>query len=56
MEKFSHQYHMHEIFTRAARIYNELLETPPENNDLCMCANDVTTNGILAEVKLNFIN
>jgi len=49
MEKFSHQYHMHEIFTRAAQVYKELLENPPEN-DLCMCANDVTSNGILAEV------
>merc|ERR1712126_419115 len=50
MEKFSHQYHMHEIFTKAAKIYNELLENPPKNESLCMCANDVTSNGILAEV------
>ena len=52
MEKFTHQYHMHEIFTRAAKIYNELLKNPSENDDLCMCANDVTSNGILAEVNL----
>ena len=56
MEKFSHQYHMHEIFTKAAKIYNELLENPPKNDTLCMCANDVTSNGILAEVRLIFNN
>merc|ERR1712133_309728 len=50
MEKFSHQYHMHEIYTRAVKTYNELLENPPKNESLCMCANDVTSNGILAEV------
>merc|ERR1712227_26090 len=50
MEKFTHQYHMHEIFTKAVKIYNELLENPPENDSLCTCVNDVTSNGILAEV------
>merc|ERR1712126_740267 len=50
MEKFSHQYHMHEIYTRAVKTYNELVENPPATDALCMCANDVTSNGILAEV------
>ena len=56
MEKFSHQYHMHEIFTKAAKIYTELLENPPKDESLCMCANDVTSNGIHAEVRLIFRN
>ena len=25
---------------KAANIYNELLENPPENDSFCMCAND----------------
>merc|ERR1712126_57118 len=41
MEKFSHQYHMHEIYTRAVKTYNELVENPPATDALCMCANDV---------------
>jgi len=50
IEKLTHQYHMQEIYIKAAKFYFELLETPPEDDHICMCANDVTSNGILAEV------
>merc|ERR1712215_538690 len=50
LEKLSHQYHMHEIYSRASKMYNELVKSPPENKQLCACANDVTGNGILEEV------
>merc|ERR1719309_712240 len=50
LEKLSHQYHMHEIYSRASKMYNEFVKSPPENKQLCACANDVTGNGILEEV------
>jgi len=50
MEKLSHQYHMQEIYTRAAKVYKMLVENPPTDLNLCRCANDVTANGILTEV------
>jgi len=50
LEKLSHQYHMHEIYSRASIMYNELVKNPPKNKQLCACANDVTANGILEEV------
>merc|ERR1712215_78967 len=51
LEKLSHQYHMHEIYSRASKMYSALVKNPPENRQqLCACANDVTGNGILEEV------
>jgi len=51
LEKITHQYHMQEIYERAAVIYNQLLESPPEDvTNVCKCANDLTDNGILTEV------
>ena len=51
IEKITHQYHMHEIYERAAVIYNELLENPPTDvKGICSCANDLTDNGIMAHV------
>jgi len=51
IEKITHQYHMHEIYERAAVIYNELLENPPKDvKGICSCANDLTDNGIMAHV------
>jgi len=50
LEKLSHQYHMHEIYSRAAKVYKELVKNPPKNTNLCSCANDVIANGILTEV------
>merc|ERR1719447_2375504 len=51
IEKITHQYHMHEIYEKAAVIYNELLENPPNNvNGICACANDLTENGVMTEV------
>merc|ERR1712236_98031 len=49
-EKLSHQYHMHEIYSRASKMYSALVKNPPENKQLCACANDDTGNGILGEV------
>ena len=31
LEKITHQYHMHEIYQRAAEIYKKLVENTPEN-------------------------
>ena len=31
LEKITHQYHMHEIYQRAAEIYKNLVENTPEN-------------------------
>jgi len=50
LEKLTHQYHMQEIYQRAAVIYKDLLDNPPTDPELCTCANDVTANGILKEV------
>ena len=51
IEKITHQYHMHEIYEKAAVIYNELVENPPNNvNGICACANDLTENGVMTEV------
>ena len=51
LEKISHQYHMHEIYEKAAVIYNELVENPPNTvNRICACANDLTENGVMTEV------
>jgi len=51
LEKISHQYHMHEIYTRAAKIYKSLEENPPSNiENVCKCAGDLTGNGIMNEV------
>ena len=54
IEKITHQYHMHEIYEKAAVIYNELVENPPNNvNGICACANDLTENGVMTEVVNN---
>ena len=51
IEKITHQYHMHEIYEKAAVIYNELVENPPNDvNGICACANDLTENGVMSEV------
>ena len=51
LEKIAHQYHMHEIYEKAAVIYNDLVENPPNNvNGICACANDLTENGVMTEV------
>jgi len=51
LEKITHQYHMQEIYQRAGKIYQKLVENPPEKvTDICKCANDLTDNGILTEV------
>jgi len=53
LEKISHQYHMHEIYTRAAKIYKSLEENPPSNiENVCKCAGDLTGNGIMDEVVM----
>jgi len=50
LEKLTHQYHMHEIYTAAAPIYKKMKENPPTDPELCGCVNDITGNGILAEM------
>jgi len=50
LEKLTHQYHMHEIYTAAAPIYKKMKEDPPTDQELCPCVNDVTANGILTEL------
>merc|ERR1719295_1471457 len=51
LEKITHQYHMHEIYKKAAVIYQQLVAKSPENvTDVCKCTNDLTENGILTEV------
>jgi len=51
LEKITHQYHMQEIYERAAVIYQQLVENPPKDvTNVCKCANDLTDNGILTEV------
>jgi len=51
LEKIAHQYHMHEIYEKAAVIYNDLVENPPNNvNGICACANDLTENGVMTQV------
>merc|ERR1719300_1340926 len=50
----THQYHMHEIYEKAAVIYNKLVENPPDDvNGICACANDLTENGVMTEVVNN---
>eukprot|EP00092_Neocalanus_flemingeri_P086883 GFUD01109546.1.p1 GENE.GFUD01109546.1~~GFUD01109546.1.p1 ORF type:complete len:219 (-),score=48.83 GFUD01109546.1:40-696(-) len=50
LEKVTHQYHMHEIYSAAAPIYRKMKEDPPTDPELCPCVNDVTLNGILTEL------
>ena len=49
LEKIGHQYHMHEIYSRASVLYQELVKNPP-SSDVCKCARDFTRNGILDEM------
>jgi len=50
----THQYHIHEIYEKAAVIYNKLVENPPNDvNGICACANDLTENGVMTEVVNN---
>jgi len=51
LEKIGHQYHMHEIYARAAEIFRSLEENPPADiENVCSCAVDLTGNGIMTEV------
>ena len=51
LEKITHQYHMQEIYQKAAIIYKDLLENPPKDvNGICSCATDLTWNGVMKEV------
>jgi len=51
LEKIGHQYHMHEIYARAAEIFKSLEENPPADiENVCSCAVDLTGNGIMTEV------
>ena len=50
LEKVAHQYHMHELYARAAPIYQGMRDSPPEDPELCPCLNDVTGNGVLIEL------
>ena len=50
LEKVAHQYHMHELYARAAPIYQRMKRSPPEDVELCPCVNDVTGNGVLIEL------
>ena len=54
LEKVGHQYHMHEIYQKAAVIYKELVANPPTDKNLCPCVNDVESNNILKELKKIF--
>merc|ERR1712198_569027 len=51
LEKITHQYHMHEIYQKAAVIYQQLVANSPENvTEVCKCTNDLTGNGIMTDV------
>jgi len=50
LEKLSHQYHMQEIYSRAAVLYKEMLEDSFLDEDFCSCANDIVNTGVLAEL------
>jgi len=50
IEKATHQYHMHEIYAKAAKIYEDLIKVPPKGNRFCSCVNDVEANGILSQI------
>ena len=50
LEKLSHQYHMQEIYSRAAVLYKEMLEDSSLNEEFCSCANDIVNTGVLAEL------
>jgi len=51
VEKIAHQYHMQEVYTRASKMYKDLVLNPPVDPKVCTCSNDVTANGVLDEVK-----
>ena len=51
LEKIGHQYHMQEIYQKAAVIYKELIANPPTDENLCPCVNDVESNNVLDELK-----
>ena len=40
LEKIAHQYHMHELYVKAAPIYRQLKEAPPKDTNFCRCIND----------------
>jgi len=50
LEKLSHQYHMQEIYLRAAVLYKEMLEDSSLDDEFCSCANDIVLTGVLAEL------
>ena len=50
LEKLSHQFHMQEIYSKAAVLYKEMLEDSTLDTEFCSCANDILNNGVLAEM------
>ena len=50
LEKVAHQYHMHEIYMRAAEMYQEMEKDSTLDRTFCSCANDIVANGVLAEL------
>ena len=50
LEKLSHQYHMQEIYSRAAVLYKEMLVDSSLDEEFCSCANDIVNTGVLAEL------
>jgi len=47
VEKIAHQFHMQEIYSKAAVLYKEMLEESSLDNEFCSCANDIINNGVL---------
>jgi len=49
--KFLHALHMHEMWTEASKVYQNLLSNPPANPNICPCLADVENNGIYFNLR-----
>jgi len=51
LDKLLHALHMHEMWSEASRLYQNLLANPPANPNLCSCLGDVENNGIFFNLR-----
>ena len=54
LEKLAHSAHMEELYARTKPVYNNIVNSPPEDEHLCRCLTDEENNGILG--SLTFIS
>jgi len=49
--KIVHALHMHEMWTHTSEFLKEIIQTPPEDDNLCSCLTDVENNDIYYHLR-----